>query len=366
MAGSFCGLNNKPESDQKEQEGKSKSKIQKTNLSEEEIKDLNWPSGLDNLGNTCFANAALTLIFESKLALSFLSRQKASDYPLSQNFNDVALLKEREAVFKSLHKLYNERRDNKKDLKPALNLFYDELEKLLMKKYGHEKIGGKDGTKIRRDQGDEREFVDLILDILGYPYDFQFSYNIFDSGSIKIFPAKNALIQIELGNLEKDKDYDLKNIFKDWLNAKERIDKDNAVYNNAGIKEASNRFNGLSEPLPDDIFINLQRYTFDEKNGYKPIRLSTKISLIKILEVITKSKTNPLNKSLEKTHEYHLKAIAIQRGSLQAGHYYAYRYDENQKKWGLYNDSHVSLVSEEEVFKDAKENAYVLLYSKSI
>ncbi len=67
-------------------------------------------------------------------------------------------------------------------------------------------------------------------------------------------------------------------------------------------------------------------------------------------------------------YKYQLHSIIIHSGQADSGHYYAYIYDFEQRKWRKYNDMQVVEVAEEEVFKNAvgEENsltsAYCLVY----
>lgn len=53
-------------------------------------------------------------------------------------------------------------------------------------------------------------------------------------------------------------------------------------------------------------------------------------------------------------HPYHLHSICVHDGGAESGHYFAYIYDRQQKKWRKYNDIRVMDVTEEEVFKQAE------------
>jgi ubiquitin C-terminal hydrolase len=58
---------------------------------------------------------------------------------------------------------------------------------------------------------------------------------------------------------------------------------------------------------------------------------------------------------------YRLSGICIQSGSLGGGHYYAMCYNELDKTWKEYNDTHVRVVEEEELLK---QKPYCLFYRR--
>eukprot|EP01022_Parablepharisma_sp_SALTPOND_P001351 TRINITY_DN106156_c1_g1_i1.p1 TRINITY_DN106156_c1_g1~~TRINITY_DN106156_c1_g1_i1.p1 ORF type:complete len:938 (-),score=127.57 TRINITY_DN106156_c1_g1_i1:56-2869(-) len=69
-----------------------------------------------------------------------------------------------------------------------------------------------------------------------------------------------------------------------------------------------------------------------------------------------------------KEHEYVLQTILVHAGQADSGHYYCFIYDYEQEKWRKYNDTNVSEVKEEDVFKEAlgqanpMAQAYFLVY----
>lgn len=71
---------------------------------------------------------------------------------------------------------------------------------------------------------------------------------------------------------------------------------------------------------------------------------------------------------MDQSDEYRVHAVFVHQGDAAFGHYWAYMYDLEEKRWLKYNDSIVSEVSEDEVFADttgSSSNAYALIYVRN-
>ncbi|CAD8163607.1 unnamed protein product [Paramecium octaurelia] len=60
--------------------------------------------------------------------------------------------------------------------------------------------------------------------------------------------------------------------------------------------------------------------------------------------------------------KYYLHSIVIHLGNANQGHYFIYIYNFSKKQWFQYNDSIVETISESEVMRLSKNNAYIVTY----
>ncbi|CAK82374.1 unnamed protein product (macronuclear) [Paramecium tetraurelia] len=71
-----------------------------------------------------------------------------------------------------------------------------------------------------------------------------------------------------------------------------------------------------------------------------------------------------LNQQLSQccSKKYYLHSIVIHLGNANQGHYFIYIYNFSKKQWFQYNDSIVEVISESEVMRLSKNNAYIVTY----
>ena len=86
----------------------------------------------------------------------------------------------------------------------------------------------------------------------------------------------------------------------------------------------------------------------------------TGLNLTKYVSVTNKK----LLKKFKNGLIYDLKAVAMHSGTIKAGHYTAYGFNEDSKQWYFFNDRKVYLATEKEI-KDDGKFAYVLFYKRT-
>lgn len=311
--------------------------------------------GFINLGNTCFANASLNAMLSSKELVDMLAA------PLPKRGLELAALHQlRVNVQQSLKKLYDARAAKKVNLTTELNNYFDAFEKARKEiiaggAVDGEKVGGKD--KLRSDQGDARDFVEDNLYLLNYGIVNAptFAYNVFvDDKSTKKFTTDDLLIGFTLDSFNDTK-HSLADAYKKWTEP-HLMDAPNQLEKTPGNFVTSNRFYSFRNPASPSLFLAALRFVYD-LTGKPAKKLSTPIEPSLTLEIATRDSTTLAKKS----HTYRLKSIVIHRGSLGGGHYYAYVYNQDKKRWEKYDDSSVSIVDEAAVLSDAS-NSYIFVY----
>lgn len=306
--------------------------------------------GFSKMRNTCFANASLNSLFFSSLM------QGIVDKPLDRNDSETEQkFQAKEALRQSLSKLFEARKKNDK-LCDHLNKVFDTFEQSRNVVLGSELVGYNE--KIRQDQADAQEFLNDIFIMLDVKSP-QFYYHIFrDDNRVRIFDELDPFIRIPLGdftNISFAQRYDDSRLPKAMVG-------DDQAENADGQKADSDRYNVVADPPPSSLFIALNRFTSEEKKDvWIKRKLSNPITPSKDLKV-TATDRNDVAKT--KDYEYYLRVIIIHHGSVDGGHYYAYVYSANDKKWVWYNDNIVNEVSENHVMKDAERDGYIFMYER--
>ncbi|MCA9508312.1 MAG: ubiquitin carboxyl-terminal hydrolase [Myxococcales bacterium] len=325
-----------------------KKKINHNKLPQEEVSLTPLPTcGLRNLGNTCFANASLNLLFSSSTFQKTLKSELVKEE--REPGDQFAARKQLQEAARALNKA---RQEKKEALHDELSEFFDVYERTRKLIKGSELVGSVD--KVRRDQADTNEFITDIFDFLPIEPLLTFAYNEFIDKSVKFFSTQ-PLQKLELP-LSGKPDNIQSLINKMFLPAP--MVGNNQVENSKGVQMDSIRYEAIEDPLPRSLFISLKRFAYD--GAVK--KLFDRIIPDKNIEIKTKNRKDIKQVS---TQQYTLKGIAVHSGAtMHSGHYYAYIYDGTKNTWILFNDSSVSSVDEKAVFSDATENAYVYLYEK--
>lgn len=261
----------------------------------------------------------------------------------------------------ALKDLYDKRNARKADLTAELNAYFDAYEEARKEVIAGgavdgEKVGGVD--KLRQDQGDARDFLEdnLVLLHYGSKEPVGFTYNIFtNDNSTKVFTLDDVVIGFTIKNLLNNA-YSVQDIYDEWRKPT-FMGGTNQVNNNANVPTDSNRYYVFREPATPSLFLAALRFTYD-LTGKPAQKLATTISPSEQITIKTKA---PTNITQDIAHNYKLRAVAIHHGSLGGGHYYAYVYNYQDKRWEKYNDREASVVDKSAVVNDAN-NSYLFLY----
>lgn len=307
-------------------------------------------AGLPNLGNTCFANASINLMLSSKEIIDILSSPlaKIKDEPDAE----YVLREKLRTTLKALHEA---RKDNTKDVTDEVNAYFDAFEKARKQINGNELVGGED--KLRKDQGDARDFIEDNLTLLNYAPmrkdDVAFQKIVFkDDKKTKTIELPEKVIGFRVEGLKEDEQYSLKDLLAIWLEP-EFMTGENQFKRGKKDFVDIDRSHLFREPAHQSLFLAALRFITSP-----PKKLSTSITHSDVIAVKS-YKTTDLKTAYD--HNYNIKAVVIHLGALGGGHYYAYVKNSEKNRWEKYNDSEVKVVDEDTVRKDAKDS-YIFLY----
>ncbi len=304
--------------------------------------------GLNNLGNTCFANASLNLL----LSASNVQHSLNSAIKTSSGESKEAFLA-RKKLQESLKSLSLARLRGDPKICNELSAFFDAFESARKIIKGSKRVGSID--KIRREQADASEFLGDVLELLDAEGPSLFGILDFVDGTQKVLPVENQkLISLHLSE-DSTSIQELLNAFS----APEFIGGDNQIENLQGLKMDSQRRNFINNPPPSSLILSLKRFSYTTATNASE-RLDTEISFENELSLEATDEKNP---SKTFTHTYVIKSIILHQGSTpRGGHYYAYVFDTTTKRWTKFDDTFVSVVDEKEVRQKAGSDGYVYLY----
>lgn len=311
--------------------------------------------GFPNLGNTCFANATMNVLFSSPSFIRFI--ETVSKHRTAKLSKDAYELID---AIKDLYESY--KNGDSENIKSKLDTFYDAYEASALKEFGCKTVGGSGGGCLRSNQCDAQDLLRSLLALVHYPkLDGYMQDTSIDD---KLKNPKKELTErgIALNFSEKDKETSLQNLLNDLTNNPELID-DFTFEDAPNEKQVALRKFILTEPAPNALFIDLKRYEqkFDLiLNKW----VEKKVSSVVIPDFeLTIPFENKTDRDQKENHTYILTSIAVHRGGTSGGHYYAYVYESEDDEWFKYDDSYVSKVSKEKVIDDSKENGYIFSYT---
>ena len=335
------------------------------------IKDV-WPGpGFPNLGSTCFANAALRLLFEVPDIKIKLSADRKTHY-FREN-NEKKTEKTRIKFLNAARKLFkNYSLADKKavDISPNLLKLFRRMEDFNRSEHDSPKIGGSDGAQLGIDQGDSAEFIGDFLNAMKVsPLPWGMHLMAKDSPDFyKFVPDFDRMIRFVVpqnARILADNGFpDVKKLIQRYTRPQD-FTGDNRIKDNSEKLRNAVGYLGLQKPV-DWVILNLARIrlnleTMNQEKLETWIEPSTNIELPLI---------NSAAKGALRFIKMNLKAITVHQGSdPQSGHYYTYIgiYGTGKKihHWVKFDDHKVSLTPEEMVFKDAAKNGCQYLYIKA-
>lgn len=316
--------------------------------------------GLVNLGNTCFANAALQLIF---------SMSELRDYFMSDEMWEkdlITLCKNKQCkteddilniVKKYFCVIFYKLLSVSGDVKNPIPIFG-------LLRYRNPNNGIQFGA-----QNDSHEFLSLILNDL----------------NDEIFRIKNGL-DVD----DKKICNNCKSIITDLLNVKFKVNLDYLTYDKKEELEQDNLYFILNlKPENKTIQDSINEYLKEEtiKGFYETPDKETEIK--KLISIKSTSKyllfhiarfsqnngsTSKNNQPLEITEiinipvedqnkTYELMSVVVHNGSLSGGHYY--NYSKREGEWYCFNDSSVSKTELDNVLSSVSSgSAYIVLYKE--
>jgi hypothetical protein len=119
----------------------------------------------------------------------------------------------------------------------------------------------------------------------------------------------------------------------------------------------------INEYRIDDVFLDVRKVS---RIGHLPSRLIIQLKRFEFsCQTVRRYKvTTPCDFPLQFTirdHAYFLQGVVVHRGGVDAGHYLSFIRD-NSKQWHCYNDTVITQLSEQQMLKECRNDAYLLFY----
>lgn len=329
-------------------------------LTNKEREDHQLSAGFKNLRNTCFANAATTLLFEIPDISDRISGELTQRIGEPENE-----FESRKKLRRSTNALFEKRQDPKNDTSSLTSLvdkYFDRIGEInaLTSPTNSPNVGGSDGALLRRDQGDSADFINELMGYLDFPVSGWMQKMTFDNGLTQTSDVNGKIVNLSLASTlsTPEQDRSMQDIL-DIATSKEDYVGENMRMAPDGILRPGQALRAF-DSQPKWAIFNLTRFTYNADSN----------SSSKVFSIVNPSKklvipyfADLFQQEPDASMELELKAITVHSGStLSGGHYYAYVHNKNLNKWVKFNDSSVSFVSEETVMKDSKKNGYQFLY----
>jgi len=267
-------------------------------------------NGLQNIGNTCYLNSAIQLFLNCDNTINRILSIDSKN----ENYN---IIKDFIIQYKNNHNIVL----NPKSIKKIIGKINREF-------YGF-------------NQNDSSEFLIILLNFLNNItndalYDnFGFDTNINIKCKLKQCLNVNEHIEKEL-LLFLDVSEDLDTSYRKYKNI-EKLDQDNMYSCDKCNRKTIARKKVEIKKWKNDVIIVFKRFN----SNFKKINRN-------------------INIPLKWRHNLNLKGFIIHMGSFSSGHY-VYIGKKNNN-WYLFNDSSVSLINDENLFKNYLNQSYILHY----
>lgn len=343
--------------------------------------EVNGLSGLDNIGNTCFFNAALQCLSGTKGLCSYLLKKKFIDI-VKQN---------RLRILKNKYDNHQELTDETIIKKTFTFQLYRIIKGLwednctVMPKTLHEMLMFKHREFYGLRQCDSHEFLIILLDELHEECKKQIELNVPSSLTseleIQFYDfMKNSICKdysfitrlfygISLSTLQCSKCSNIVTTFEKFMTLPLAVsDKhEESVYDcitrygqdemiDCACEKCKSTVPMLKKIFiwesPKYLIIHLKRFSMIAGN------------LVKNNIVISSPINITITSICKRQYNYRLYAVIQHSGSMRGGHYVAYVNNIVNKKWYLFNDSSVNQIPNPKDLTDITAQAYILFYVK--
>lgn len=322
--------------------------------------------GLANLGNTCYMNSALQCLSH---LLEF--------HPKNESF--INQNKQKKTIYSEWIALQSELWSNESDQPIVPRQFLQTFIK---------ECRQKDIFFYNFQQNDTEEFINIFMDVLHQSIKKKIHIDIEGTVSNEIDKLSYKALKSWSRFFENDYSYIVEKFYSQLLSITSCTQCDYATVNFDPTMVLSLEIPEDASTLSDCLDSYTKKITLDCDNSWKCDKCKQKVepdkkiilwkssdTLIILLKRYTKLIKNntfiefPLQLDIShyslnygsKGTLYRLSGISIQSGSLGGGHYYAMCYNELDKKWRTYNDTHVSEITESELLQ---QKPYCLFYRR--
>ncbi|CAD8191663.1 unnamed protein product [Paramecium octaurelia] len=359
-----------------------------------------YPVGIQNLGNTCYFNCLLQIVFYNpKLVEEILQYKSQENNPPGENLQHLS----QNFMIQLQHVIAQQMLWNQKYLKPIL--FYEATAKFEKQKPNQKVVSNNEFRDLSEyftffmeliDQSLSRNFNKLNDEI-------NFFYNQQLEMQYIIKQDKQPQLQWHVG-IQHKQIYSF--LYKEIIENKTQIKElpRNLIFT-IGRTDHQNKKIEDEFHFPQELYLDfvlgnqqatehVQKYINQQYQTYK-VHQQIKKQVDAFEKVINYYESLPtfdtfilnslkfehkqkiqemkqyfplnyhlLNQELEKSskHLYQLAQIVIHTGSINQGHYYLYQYNFHMKKWFKYNDSVVLIQTEQEIMSDSIRQGNILIY----
>ena len=275
--------------------------------------------GISNIGNSCYLNSALQMMFNS------------------EDFREI--LKNKVFINTIFEKII-ENYDNY-DMSTSRDIFNpSDIKNIVAKKYQ---------MFANTDQQDSYEFIIFLFDIIDKLLGNSMKNDLYDRfGLITVSNIKckmnhcgkeSETSSIELFlQLPITDELDLSDSYRTYKSVS-RLENDNAYFCDNCNKKVVARKNTITTKWPKNLIIVLKRFDYNMRKDGRNINIP-----------------------LEWRHGYKLKGAIIHMGSFGGGHYIYFGKENND--WFIANDSHISKINDIEGFMNNQgKQSYILYYN---
>ncbi len=324
----------------------------KPSFSNSKKQDENFPTGLDNLGASCYLNSCLQQLFNIKVLKDEVEKIIKNDATMKSLGDDSKKIKALQEIFKGMS-------SDSAAFYPSKSLLYD-----LDYEDGIQKDAFDFCLEILKPLIDDCKNDTIKNEFYCYTKTFcerncrnqscqnQNSQNKKPSGSDN--PGTFLSLPVVQDSLEKCLDAYCKI---------ENLKGDNKLKCNTCSKDVDGTRQELFSAFPNNLIIQLKRYDWTDGTGSKK---NKKVEFSLELKIDNKWCTDDCK---EKGISYNLTGVIVHNGELNNGHYWSYV--KKGGKWYKCNDASVDEVNmDNDLLKDLygddekKDSAYVLFYSK--
>lgn len=322
--------------------------------------------GQRNLGNTCFANSVHKLF----LADGRFSNPALATQPLQREF--FSFLQKMEIQKRSLLLDPGKTPSQTNFFEGELRSFFTNVTNELWAKSNAPDLSFFYPSVLMRDQVDGFDYYQKLVEILELPKispGFYWSTQVrFRSGDLnQSVHSLDELFAVELG-MESPRVQSVQDALTLSALPTEMSGPNLVINEKTGAKEISDKFEFLTlapgKTAPTQIVLALKR--FQMLSPWQKFKVTRPVEPSPSLKVDFFSR----DQATQGSEEYKLKAVVVQMGSLNAGHYIAYTLQtpgDLNGTWILHDDVYVSPVAEQDkaaMLDRVRTEGYLFLYGK--